>query len=166
MRWVCNSFYCSRHIDWQVPMPKIFSPNKNAHPFSMFSYLFLKRKKEKKKISYRGKVNWVGAFPVHPEVPISFSLVIGPDYSIMLLWEGHQSSKQQACYLPSLRLYPFTPGSREMSYFSPLYQLQLSISQNRPVPLVSCFVGVHHVSDAIWESPLDVANDILINSLK
>ena len=31
-----------------------------------------------------------------------------------------------------------------MSNFSPLCQLQLSISQNRPVLLVPHFVGVHH----------------------
>ena len=29
--------------------------------------------------------------------------------------------------------------------FSPLCQLQMSISQNRPVQLVPCFVGVHHI---------------------
>ena len=33
----------------------------------------------------------------------------------------------------------------QMSYFSPLCQLQSSISQNRPVWLVPCFVGVHHI---------------------
>ena len=33
----------------------------------------------------------------------------------------------------------------QMSCFSPLYQLQLSISQNRPVRLVPCFVGLHHI---------------------
>ena len=32
-----------------------------------------------------------------------------------------------------------------MSYFSSLCQLQLSISQNRHVWLVPCFVGVHHI---------------------
>ena len=32
-----------------------------------------------------------------------------------------------------------------MNHFSPLYQLQLPISQNRPVQLVPCFVGVHHI---------------------
>ena len=31
-----------------------------------------------------------------------------------------------------------------MSYFSPLWQLQLSTSQNRPVRLVPYFVEVHH----------------------
>ena len=35
--------------------------------------------------------------------------------------------------------------NRQMSYFSPLCQLQLSISKNRPVRLVPCFVGVHHI---------------------
>ena len=29
--------------------------------------------------------------------------------------------------------------------FSPLCQLQLSISQSMPVVLVPCFVGVHHI---------------------
>ena len=53
-------------------------------------------------------VNWWGHFSVHLEVPISFSLAIGPDYSmyIMLLWVGCQSFAQQACYLPSLCRYP------------------------------------------------------------
>ena len=33
-----------------------------------------------------------------------------------------------------------------MSYFLPLYaNFQLSISQNMPVQLVPCFVGVHHI---------------------
>ena len=35
--------------------------------------------------------------------------------------------------------------NRQLSYFSLLYQLKLSISQNRPVRLVPCFVGVHHI---------------------
>ena len=34
--------------------------------------------------------------------------------------------------------------NRQMSYFSPLCQIQSSISQNRPVRLVACFVGVHN----------------------
>ena len=33
----------------------------------------------------------------------------------------------------------------QMNYFSPLCQLQLLISQNRPVRLVPCFVRVHHI---------------------
>ena len=45
-------------------------------------------------------------FSVHPEVPIFFSLPIGPDFYnvLVLLWEGRQSSAQWACYLPSLSL--------------------------------------------------------------
>ena len=34
--------------------------------------------------------------------------------------------------------------NQQMSHFSPLYQLQLPVSRNRPVRLVPCFVGVHH----------------------
>ena len=32
-----------------------------------------------------------------------------------------------------------------MSYISPLCQLPLSVSQNRPVRLAPCFVGMHHI---------------------
>ena len=35
--------------------------------------------------------------------------------------------------------------NRQVCNFSTLCQLQLSISQNRPVRLVPCFVGVHHI---------------------
>ena len=35
--------------------------------------------------------------------------------------------------------------NRQMSYFSFLCQIQFSLSQNRPVQLVSCFIGVHHI---------------------
>ena len=34
--------------------------------------------------------------------------------------------------------------NRLMSHFSPPCQIQLPISQNRPVRLAPCFVGVHH----------------------
>ena len=33
----------------------------------------------------------------------------------------------------------------QMSYFSPVYQLQLPLSPNRSLPLVPCFVGMHHI---------------------
>ena len=35
--------------------------------------------------------------------------------------------------------------SKSTGYFSPLCQLQLPLSQNRPVRLVPHFVGVHHI---------------------
>ena len=35
--------------------------------------------------------------------------------------------------------------NRQMTYFSPLCQLHLSISQKRAVQLVPCYVGVHHI---------------------
>ena len=38
----------------------------------------------------------------------------------------------------------------QMSYFKPLYQVQLSISQNRPVRLVFCFVEVHHIYEITY----------------
>ena len=58
---------------------------------------------------------------MHPEVPTSFSLAIGPpgpNYSILYccyeaLWEGRQSSALRACYLPSLNRYPFIHLGRE-----------------------------------------------------
>ena len=36
-------------------------------------------------------------------------------------------------------------SNRQMIYSSPLYELQMSISQNRPIRLVLCFVGAHHI---------------------
>ena len=36
-------------------------------------------------------------------------------------------------------------SNQQMGYFSPLYQLQSSISRNRHVRLVPCFVGVQHM---------------------
>ena len=44
-------------------------------------------------------------FSVHTKLPISFSLVNGPDFSIMLLWEGCQSSAQRAWYLEHLAIW-------------------------------------------------------------
>ena len=39
--------------------------------------------------------------------------------------------------------------NQQMSNFSSLYQLQSSISQNRPVQLVPYFVGVDHICSLI-----------------
>ena len=38
-------------------------------------------------------------------------------------------------------------SNKPMTHIPLLCQLQLSISQNRPVQLVPCFVGVHHVQE-------------------
>ena len=49
--------------------------------------------------------------------------------------------------------------NRQRSYFSPLCQLQLSIYQNRPVQLVPCFVGMHHIWFHSWYGAKELVDD-------
>ena len=50
-----------------------------------------------------GEVNWWGHFSVHPEVPNSFSLAIGPDNSIFNV------AVRESSVLCTTRLLPFQP---------------------------------------------------------
>ena len=62
------------------------------------------------------------------------------------LWENVGNSvKNYIALIEDVLLYVKKQNflNRQMNHFSPLCQLQLPISQNRPV---ACFVGVHHIS--------------------
>ena len=60
-----------------------------------------------------------GHYSVHPELPIFFTLIIGPNFSMhLLLWQGCQSSAQLVCYLPSLSRNQFIHLGQEEKFYS------------------------------------------------
>ena len=70
------------------------------------------------RVPWKGMVNWWGHFSVHPEVSISFSLVIGPHYSMYnVVMRGSPVLYTTGLSPSQSKLVPiYTPGLRGASY--------------------------------------------------
>ena len=62
------------------------------------------------------------------------------------LWENVWKSVRNYMVIEDILRYIKTKSqNRQMSHFSPICHFQLPISQKRPVWLVPCYIGVHHI---------------------